>query len=159
MNGLVHRSKCREIRGALSRELSDAAVPIVTHAIEGEVGSSLQRIFAPTSTLGQTFLTSRDALQTILQEPIDPLTGAIRCLVADHTICVDLKKSADSEVELVHPDANRTQVKLPVAFAAHSLEPKLISMIDLSLKLMEESGYFKELFAGLSEYGVVRRMG
>jgi hypothetical protein len=159
VNGIVHSEYADEVREIIG---SSNNVPsgrgIVAHAIGGEVGQSLRRIFAPSAMLGSVFVTEDEAWKELVAKPIDEATQRVRCLVADHTICVEMRNRSEGRLTPIFAPEN-VDIKLPLAFGLNVHEPKLTEMINTCVKLMEDSGYFEKLWKRVGDKVELRNFG
>lgn len=159
VNGVALKEHIAKIRAIAKAPFLESTTAVAANAIRGEVGVTLRRIVLPISSLGRVYETVEEAIWDLSEEPIDPITGDVKCLIADHTICIEILRQKKDLFDLVYPRSDTSPVKLPIAFGTHVGEESLSRLINTCLQLMHQSEYFDILAtkyeSALKKFGVV----
>jgi hypothetical protein len=107
--------------------------------VRGEVGEELCTLLIPEATTLENCASLDEARKIVLNSPLN--RESVRCLIADHMMCQNLVEKYP-RLELLRPKPPRSEIELPVAIAVHEGEPRLLSLFNSCLQLLEKSTFF-----------------
>ena len=147
INGVLNREY--RSMGQKQREFSPVFV-------RGEVGEELCTLLIPGVKDLKDCASLDEARKLVLNSPLNG--DRVRCLVADHMVCKNLAEQ-HSDLELLNPAAAQSQIQLPVAMAVHEGEPRLLSLLDSCVRLLETSSFFTRLYHDSPDAFTLKRLG
>jgi transcriptional regulator with XRE-family HTH domain len=144
VNGLVHKKFRSRIFLRPNHDINTDS--LVIGYVEGEAGQDLCTMFAPMAPASTAYTSAPEACNDILQRPLDSDAKRVRCLVADHTICLNLQTQHKQDLALVYDPYPDGKVRLPLAAGLHLEEVKLLPIINRCINTLKDTGYFIRLY-------------
>jgi ABC-type amino acid transport substrate-binding protein len=162
LNAVINMTSRNSIRVTNDRKLDPGN--LFVGFVEGEIGETLHTYLAPGANVHR-YTTFQEAADDLRKTRDDSKIG---CVVADHLLCKSLVREHPGDLTMVftepqepgdHRVARQSGLKLTVAAAVHLDEPKLLRMINSSLRILQGAGYFEETIYRSKFAGELRTEG
>lgn len=124
--------------------------------VRGEVGEELCTLLIPGAATLDNCASLDEARKLVLNSPLNG--ESVRCLIADHMMCQNLVEKYP-KLELLKSRPPKSEIELPVAIAVHEGEPRLLSLFNSCLELLEKSSFFVQLYRESSDARKLEQMG
>ena len=140
LNVLVHRDNYDRalVDGKLSEDL-------VVGVVEGEIGESLHTVIAPTQREPVVYSTFQRACKVLRELGKVEDDRPVPCLVADHLIASSQVKHFP-ELRCAWKKGLEPGLRLTVRAAVHLDEPRLLTIVDGCVNIMDHTKFFERLY-------------